>query len=68
MPAIKLFGLLMVALFYLVITGLWFAYGVPPMFEEGSVLALLIATIGTAIWLCATGCIVIHIIQKVRPA
>ncbi|WP_347905994.1 hypothetical protein [Pseudomonas purpurea] len=68
MFAIKLFGLLMAALFYVVITGFWFAYGVPPMFEVGSVPTLLVAAIGTFIWLTATGCIAIHIIKKVRPA
>ncbi|CAN7248724.1 hypothetical protein LJR159_000905 [Pseudomonas brassicacearum] len=68
MPAKKLFEVLISALLYLLITLLWFFYAVPEMVERGSDIALIIAGFGSLVWLSATGCILIYIIQKARPA
>ncbi|OOG85760.1 hypothetical protein B0E42_13235 [Pseudomonas sp. A25(2017)] len=68
MPAKKLFEVLISTLLYLLITLLWFFYAVPEMVERGSDIALIIAGFGSLVWLSATGCILIYIIQKARPA
>lgn len=67
MSAKKLFEVLISSLLYLLITLLWFAYAAPEMIERGTDAALITAGFGTMVWLCATGCIVIYIIQKARP-
>ncbi|WP_042956469.1 hypothetical protein [Pseudomonas brassicacearum] len=68
MSAKKLFEVLISALLYLLITLLWFFYAVPEMVERGSDIAMIIAGFGSLVWLSATGCILIYIIQKARPA
>lgn len=68
MSAKKLFEVLISALLYLLITLLWFVYAMPEMVEHGSDIALIIAGFGSLVWLSATGCILIYIIQKARPA
>lgn len=67
MSAKKLFEVLIGALLYLLVTLLWFAYVVPEMLDSGTDAALITAGFGTMVWLAATGCIVIYIIQKARP-
>ena len=67
MPAKKLFEILMGLLAYLLITLLWFAYTVPEMLRLGTDAALITAGFGSMVWFAASGCIVIHIIQKARP-
>ena len=67
MPAKKLFEILMGLLAYLLITLLWFAYTVPELLAQGNEACLIAAGFGSMAWLCASGCIVIHIIQKARP-
>lgn len=67
MPAQKLFEILMGALLYLLVTLLWFVYAVPEMLATGNDASLIVAIFGSLAWLCASGCIVIHIIQKTRP-
>ncbi|WP_434706869.1 hypothetical protein J3Q07_08130 [Pseudomonas sp. D4-18] len=67
MSARKLFEIVMGALLYLLITLLWFAYAAPQMVEHGSDAALITAGFGTMVWIAATGCIAIYIIQKSRP-
>ncbi|MEX0165344.1 hypothetical protein MRBLPD1_003865 [Pseudomonas brassicacearum] len=68
MSAKKLFEVLISALLYLLITLLWFVYAMPEMVEHGSDVALITAGFGSMIWLGATSCILIYIIQKARPA
>jgi hypothetical protein len=68
MSAKKLFEILIGALVYLLVTLLWFAYALPEMIQNGTDAALITAGFGTMIWIAATGCIVIYIIQKARPA
>jgi hypothetical protein len=68
MSAKKLFEFLIGALLYLLVTLLWFAYALPEMIQHGTDAALITAGFGTMIWIAATGCIVIYIIQKARPA
>lgn len=67
MPARKLFVILMGLLAYLLITLLWFAYTVPELLAQGTEACLIAAGFGSMAWLCASGCIVIHIIQRARP-
>ena len=67
MSAKKLFEVLISALLYLLITLLWFFYAMPEMVEHGSDAALITAGFGSMVWLAATGCIVIYIIEKARP-
>ncbi|SCW89007.1 hypothetical protein [Pseudomonas sp. NFACC05-1] len=67
MSAKKLFEVLIGALLYLLLTLLWFAYAVPGMLEHGTDAALITAGFVSLVWLAATGCIVIYIIQKSRP-
>ncbi|WP_338498165.1 hypothetical protein V5F23_09555 [Pseudomonas sp. WP18] len=67
MPARKLFEILMGLLAYLLVTLLWFAYTVPEMLGLGTDGALITAGFGSMVWLAASGCIVIYIIQKARP-
>lgn len=67
MSAKKLCEVLISALLYLLITLLWFAYAAPEMIERGTDAALITAGFGTMVWLAATGCILIYIIQKARP-
>ena len=66
MHARKLFELLMSAVFYTLVSLLWFVYAVPEMIEEGSDLSLIMAATGSLIWLCSSGCIVLYVIQKTR--
>ncbi|EPJ85475.1 hypothetical protein B0E42_22555 [Pseudomonas sp. A25(2017)] len=66
MHAKKIFELLMSLLAYAVVSLLWFAYAVPDMIEQDSDLLLIMAATGSIIWMCATGCIVLYMIQKVR--
>ncbi|MFC6573720.1 hypothetical protein ACFQDJ_22270 [Pseudomonas brassicacearum] len=40
----------------------------PEMVEQGSDAGLITAGFGSMVWLAATGCILIYIIQKARPA
>ncbi|SFN83365.1 hypothetical protein SAMN03159304_01123 [Pseudomonas sp. NFACC24-1] len=68
MSAKKLFEVLIGALLYLLVSLLWFAYAVPGMLEHGTDAALITMGFGSLVWLAATGCIVIYIIQKARPA
>ena len=68
MSAKKLFEVLISALLYLLVTLLWFVYAMPEMVEHGSETALIAAGFGSMVWLAATGCILIYIIQKARPA
>ena len=68
MSAKKLFEVLISALLYLLLTLLWFVYAMPEMVEQGSDAALITAGFGSMVWLAATGCILIYIIQKARPA
>lgn len=68
MSAKKLFEVLIGALLYLLVTLLWFAYAFPEMLDHGTDAAPITAGFGTLVWICATGCIVIYIIQKARPA
>ncbi|WP_447801243.1 hypothetical protein [Pseudomonas kilonensis] len=68
MSAKKLFEVLISALLYLLVTLLWFVYAMPEMVEHGSEAALITAGFGSMVWLAATGCILIYIIQKARPA
>lgn len=68
MSAKKLFEVLICALLYLLITLLWFVYAAPQMVEQGSDAALIAAGFGSMVWLAATACILIYIIQKARPA
>jgi hypothetical protein len=68
MSAKKLFEVLISALLYLLITLLWFVYAAPQMVEHGSDAALITAGFGSMVWLAATACILIYIIQKARPA
>jgi len=67
MSAKKLFEVLMGALLYLLVTLLWFGYAVTGMLEHDTDVALITAGFGTMVWLAATGCIAIYIIQKARP-
>lgn len=67
MSAKKLFEVLIGALLYLLVSLLWFAYAVPGMLEHGTDAALITSGFGSLVWLAATGCIVIYIIQKSRP-
>ncbi|WP_339503936.1 hypothetical protein [Pseudomonas sp. RL_105y_Pfl2_101] len=67
MFAKKLFEVLMAAMLYLLVTLLWFVYAMPEMVEHGSDAALITAGFGSLVWLSATGCILIYIIQKARP-
>ncbi|MHC8326138.1 hypothetical protein [Pseudomonas sp. LB1P83] len=68
MSAAKLFELLMCGLAYLVLSGLWFCLAAPWLLNDGATASLFTLKIGAAIWICATACIVIHVIQKARPA
>lgn len=68
MSAIKLFEVLISALLYLLVTLLWFAYAFPEMLQHGTDAVLITAGFGTLVWVAATGCILIDIIQKARPA
>ncbi|SCZ12599.1 hypothetical protein [Pseudomonas sp. NFACC37-1] len=68
MSAKKLFEIFISGLLYLLVSLLWFAYAVPGMLEHGTDAALITAGFGSLAWLAATGCIVIYIIQKARPA
>jgi hypothetical protein len=68
MSSRKLFETLIGVLLYLLVTLLWFAYAAPQMVEHGSYAALFTAGFSTMVWLAATGCIAIYIIQKARAA
>lgn len=68
MPAKKLSEVLIAALLYLPQPLLWFAYAAPEMLEHSTDAALITAGFGSLVWLAASGCIVIYIIQKARPA
>jgi hypothetical protein len=68
MSAKKLFETIVAGLLYLLVTLLWFVYAMPEMVEHGSDAALITAGFGSMVWLAATGCILIYIIQKARPA
>ncbi len=68
MYAIKLFKRLIGGLVWIIVTGLLFWLAAPWLLREGSEIALITLTICVAIWIIATGCIVIHVIQKARPA
>ncbi|AZC88369.1 hypothetical protein C4K29_2066 [Pseudomonas chlororaphis subsp. piscium] len=67
MSAKKLFEILVGLLAYLLTTLLWFYYAVPSMWESGTEAALITAGFGSMLWLCATACSVIYIIQRARP-
>ena len=68
MSAKKLFGIVMGAIAYILITALWFIYVVPAMLRIGTEAALIVAGFGLMIWGGATSKIIIYIIQKARPA
>ncbi|MFW9268172.1 hypothetical protein [Pseudomonas sp. NR3] len=68
MHARKIFELLMSSLAYVLISLLWFAYAVPGMVELDSDFSLITAACGSIIWLCATGCIALYFVQKMRTA
>ncbi|MCL6701339.1 hypothetical protein [Pseudomonas sp. T1.Ur] len=68
MHARKLFELLMSSLGYVLISLLWFVYAVPGMIELDSDFSLIAAAFGSIIWLCATGCIVLYVVQRMRTA
>ncbi|MBA1378077.1 hypothetical protein [Pseudomonas brassicacearum] len=68
MHARKIFELLMSSLGYVLISLLWFVYAVPAMIELDSDFSLIAAAFGSVIWLCATGCIVLYVVQKMRTA
>lgn len=68
MYAIKLFKRLMAGLAWLIVTSLLFLLAAPRALQEGSEISLIILTICVAVWIIATGCIAIHVIQKARPA
>jgi len=68
MYAIKLFKRLMGGLVWLIVSGLLFLYAAPWLFREGSEISLITLTICVAVWIIATGCVAIHVIQKSRPA
>ncbi|AHL33384.1 hypothetical protein CD58_10965 [Pseudomonas brassicacearum] len=68
MHAKKIFEFLMSLLVYVLVSLLWFGYAVPGMVEQDSDLTLIVAASGSIIWLCATGCIVLYMIQRVRAA
>ncbi|MBC3361730.1 hypothetical protein J3P95_10020 [Pseudomonas sp. Z5-35] len=68
MHAKKIFELLMSSLAYVLISLLWFAYAVPGMLELDSDFSLIAAACGSIIWLCATGCIALYVVQKTRAA
>lgn len=68
MSAKKLFEIYISGLLYLLVSFLWFTYAVPEMLDLDTDAALITAGFGSLVWLAATGCIVIHIIQKARPA
>jgi hypothetical protein len=68
MHAKKIFEFLMTLLAFVLVTLLWFAYAVPDMIEYDSDLSLIVASAGSIIWLCATGCIVLYIVQKTRKS
>jgi hypothetical protein len=55
-------------LVYVLVSLLWFAYAVPGMIDQDSDIALIVAAAGSIIWMCATGCIILYMIQKVRTA
>lgn len=67
MSAKKLFEILVGLLAYLLTTLLWFYYAVPSMWESGTEASLITAGFGSMLWLCATACSVIYIIQRARP-
>ncbi|WHS58254.1 hypothetical protein [Pseudomonas sp. G2-4] len=66
MHAKKIFEFLMSLLVYVLVSLLWFGYAVPAMIEQDSDLTLIVAATGSIIWMCATGCIVLYMIQRVR--
>lgn len=68
MHARKLFELLMSSLGYVLISLLWFVYAVPGMIELDSDFSLIAAAFGSIVWLCATGCIVLYVVQRMRTA
>jgi hypothetical protein len=68
MSAAKLFKLLMCGLAYLVLSGLWFCSAAPWLLNDGATASLIALAVGSAVWIIATGCIFIHVIQKARPA
>ncbi|AOE61269.1 hypothetical protein LOY64_19735 [Pseudomonas corrugata] len=66
MHARKIFEFLMTLLAFVLITLLWFVYAVPGMIDYDSDLSLIVAAVGSIIWLCATGCIILYMVQKTR--
>ncbi len=68
MHAKKIFEFLMSLLAYALVSLLWLAYAVPSMIEQDSDLSLIVAATGSIIWMCATGCIVLYMIQKSRAS
>ena len=68
MHARKIFEFLMSLLAYVLVSLLWFAYAVPGMIDYDTEVSLIVAATGSIIWLCATGCIILYIVQKSRRA
>ncbi|SDZ27983.1 hypothetical protein [Pseudomonas sp. NFIX28] len=67
MSAKKLFEILVGMLAYLLITLPWFLYAVPSMWESRTEAALIVGGFGSMLWICATACIAIYIVQWARP-
>ncbi|SFX25446.1 MULTISPECIES: hypothetical protein [unclassified Pseudomonas] len=68
MHAGKIFEILMALLAYILVSLLWFGYAVPGMIEYDSDTSLIVAATGSIIWMCATGCIALYLVQKTRKA
>lgn len=58
----------MSSLVYVLVSLLWFAYAVPGMIDQDSDASLIVAASGSIVWMCATGCIILYLIQKMRTA
>ncbi|WP_458737053.1 hypothetical protein [Pseudomonas chlororaphis] len=67
MSAKKLFEILAGLLAYLLITLLWFFYAVPSMWERGANASVIVAFVGSMLWLASTTGGAIYIIQRARP-
>lgn len=67
MSAKKLFEILASLLAYLLITLLWFFCAVPRMWEHGTDVAVIVAFVGSMLWLASTASGAIYIIQRARP-
>ncbi|PMY35942.1 MULTISPECIES: hypothetical protein [Pseudomonas] len=66
MSAKKLFKILVGLLVYLLITLFWFFCAVPCMWERGTDASVIVAFVGSMLWLASTASGAIYIIQRAR--